>query len=38
MMVRTLWRLATGCYSFKEKVYIEPPSGLERAIAQRKAQ
>jgi glycosyltransferase involved in cell wall biosynthesis len=38
MAVRTLWRVAAGCYSLKNKIYIEPPSGLDRAMAQRKAQ
>jgi glycosyltransferase involved in cell wall biosynthesis len=40
MAVRTLWRIAWGCYSPKNKIFIEPPSvaGLDRAMAQRKAQ
>lgn len=37
MTARTLWRVALGCYSPKEKIYIEPPSmsGLQPAMTQR---
>jgi len=37
LTARVLWRIAAGCYSWKEPLYIERPSGLREAIADRAA-
>jgi hypothetical protein len=35
MAARMVWRVAAGCYSLKERLYIEPPTGLEQTIGRR---
>jgi len=32
MAARMVWRVVWGCYSPKERLYIEPPTGLEQTI------